>query len=78
MALYTNQKGWGISKAAKIWGWTVFRVERLSDAVYRIQRSEKSIPKVVHFDRIKKYLGPKVADWLGRKEQTQPNTLNDH
>ena len=53
-------------------------LERLSDAVYRIQRSEKSIHKVVHFDRIKKYLGPKVADWLGGNEQTQPNTLNDH
>ena len=28
MALYTNQKGWGISKAAKILGWTVFSARK--------------------------------------------------
>ena len=77
--LYTPVKKVGVSpKLQKFWDGPYLVLERLSDAVYRIQQSEKSIPKVVHFDRIKKYLGPKVADWLAGKEQTQPNTLNDH
>ena len=77
--LYTPIKKVGVSpKLQKFWDGPYLVLERLSDAVYRIQRSEKSIPKVVHFDRIKKYLGPKVADWLRGNEQTQPNTLNDH
>ena len=76
--LYTPIKKVGVSpKLQKFWDGPYLMLERLSDAVHRIQQSEKSIPKVVHFDRIKKYLGLKVADSLGGKEQTQPNTLND-
>ena len=77
--LYTPIKQVGVSPKLQIfWDGTYLVLERLSDAVYRIHRSEKSIPKVVHFDRIKKYVRPKVPDWLGGKEQTQSNTLNDH
>ena len=37
---------------------------RLSDVVYRIQKSEKSKPKVVHYDRLKRYNGEAPRNWL--------------
>ena len=49
--LYTPVKKVGVSPKLQIFGDGPYLVlERLSDAVYRIQQSEKSIPKVVHFD----------------------------
>ena len=37
---------------------------RLSDFVYRIQNSEKSKPKVLHYDRLKRYNGEAPRNWL--------------
>lgn len=42
----------------------------LSDVVYRIQKSRKAKPKVVHSDRLKPYLGPPLERWIP-KRQTQ-------
>ena len=42
----------------------------LSDVVYRIQKSVKAKPKVVHLDRLKPYLGPPLERWIP-KRQTQ-------
>ena len=42
----------------------------LSDVVYRIQKSRKAKPKVVHSDRLKPYLGPPLKRWIP-KRQTQ-------
>jgi len=39
-------------------------VKRLSDVTYRIQLTPKSKPKIVHFDRLKKYLGNNAPQWL--------------
>ena len=41
----------------------------LSDVVYRIQRSPRSKPTVVHSDRLKPYLGPPLKSWLPDKSQ---------
>lgn len=42
----------------------------LSDVVYRIQKSKKAKPKVVHSDRLKPYLGPPLERWITER-QTQ-------
>ena len=36
----------------------------LSDVVYRIQKSQRAKPKVVHSDRLKPYLGPPLKSWI--------------
>ena len=36
----------------------------LSDVVYRIQKTARSKPRVVHVDRLKPYLGPPLKSWL--------------
>ncbi|XP_041473229.1 uncharacterized protein LOC121422329 [Lytechinus variegatus] len=45
---------------------------RLSDVVYRIQKSEKAKPKVVHYDRLKAYNGEAPRNWLNSR-RTNPN-----
>ena len=42
----------------------------LSDVVYRIQKSMKAKPKVVHSDRFELYLRPLMEKWIP-KRQTQ-------
>ena len=42
----------------------------LSDVVYRIQKSRKATPEVVHSDRLKLFLGPPLERWIP-KRQTQ-------
>ena len=39
-------------------------IAALSDVVYRIQKSQRAKPKVVHSDRLKPYLGPPIEGWL--------------
>ena len=40
----------------------------LSDVVYRIQKSRKAKPKVVHSDRLKPYLGPPLERWIPKRQ----------
>ena len=35
---------------------------------YRIQRTPRSNPKVVHVDRLKPYLGPPLENWIPQQE----------
>lgn len=37
---------------------------KISDILFRIQRSPHSKPKVVHHDRLKPYLGENIPDWF--------------
>ena len=46
------------------WSGPYLVVNKLSDVVYRIQLSSRSRPKVVHLDRLKEYMGPKLKNWL--------------
>ena len=39
-------------------------VSVLSDVTYRIQRSRRAKPKVIHADRLKPYLGPALKSWI--------------
>ena len=38
-------------------------VKRLSDVVYRIQRSKGARPRVIHVDRLKPYSGDSIVSW---------------
>ncbi len=46
------------------WDGPYLVIAKLSDVVYRIQKSPQSRPKVVHFDRLKPYEGEKLNSWL--------------
>jgi hypothetical protein len=39
-------------------------IEKLSDVTFRIQRSPRTVPKVVHYNRLKKYRGEGLQSWL--------------
>ena len=45
----------------------------LSDVVYRIQKSKKAKPKVVHSDRLKPYLGPPLEGWITERQTELSN-----
>ena len=47
-------------------------VSVLSDVTYRIQRSQRAKPKVIHADRLKPYLGPALRSWVSKGEETAP------
>ena len=39
-------------------------MHKLSDALYRIQMSVRTIPKIVHFNRLKRYHGKGLVSWV--------------
>ena len=39
-------------------------VHKLCDALYRIQRSSRTQPKIVHFNRLKRYCGKALESWI--------------
>jgi hypothetical protein len=43
----------------------------LSDVTYRIQKSAKAIPKVVHFDRLKLYTGDNPPQWKDKEKMIE-------
>ena len=45
-------------------------VSKLSDVTYRIQRSRRAKPKVIHADRLKPYLGPALESWIAERGET--------
>jgi len=40
------------------------------DVTFRIQRSRRAKPKVIHADRLKPYLGPALKSWIVEREVT--------
>ena len=53
-----------------LWEGSYLVVSVLSDVTYRIQRSRRAKPKVIHADRLKPYLGPALKSWIVGKEGT--------
>jgi transposase InsO family protein len=61
---YNPRRKKGITtKFACNWTGPYMVVKRLSDTVYRIQRNRAAKPKVVHYDRLKRYRGDKAQAW---------------
>ena len=48
--------------------------KRISDVVYRIQKTSTSKPKVVHHDRLRPYEGRDVPTWYRDKTSPSPDT----
>ena len=46
------------------WDGPFIVTKKLSDVVFRIQKSPQSKPKVVHYDRLKPYEGKELQSWL--------------
>jgi hypothetical protein len=59
----------GVSpKLVRAWEGPYLVVTRLSDVTYRVQRSPRAKMKVVHFDRMKPYMGREVPNWQVKDE----------
>jgi hypothetical protein len=67
----------GISpKLSRAWEGPYVIIKRLSDVTYRIQRNPRAKMKVVHFDRLKPYMGKDQESWVvgppGEPQLTPP------
>jgi predicted aspartyl protease len=66
----------GISKKLTLpWEGPYLIVKKLGDVVLRIQKTSRSLPKVVHANRLKPYLGPPLTAW---KYDVQPELQEKH
>ena len=62
---YLPQCKVGLSpKLQTFWEGPYLIVQKISDALYAIQRSKASKKEVVHFDRLKPYKGTELESWL--------------
>ena len=52
-------------------------MKRLSDVTYRIQKSVKAKPKVVHFDRLKLYKGENPPQWENKDNEENVPSVED-
>ncbi|XP_063962000.1 uncharacterized protein LOC135155757 [Lytechinus pictus] len=66
--LHTKRRKKGISpNLQRSWTGPFYVIDALSDVTYRIQETSKSQPKVVHFNRLKTYVGAPVPNWALKK-----------
>ena len=70
--LFKPQRKKGVSpKLSKSWVGPYVVVKRINDLVYRIQMSECSKSMVVHRNRLRKYFGENIPQFLSRSETMQ-------
>ena len=69
--LTTRTKGKS-PKLQRKWRGPHLIVERYTDVTYLVAEAATKPPKVVHFDRLKKYTGEKHPAWMRRYEKPQP------
>ena len=63
--LYLPRRKVGLSpKLQTFWEGPYLIVQKISDALYAVQRSKTSKKEVVHFDRLKPYKGTELESWL--------------
>ena len=63
--LYNPAKKKGVTPKLQLkWEGPFLVLKKLSDVVYRIQRSRGSKPLVVHVDRLKPYQGDPIKSWV--------------
>ena len=62
--LFNNSRRKGMAPKLQCrWLGPFLITKKLSDVVFRIQQSQRSKPKVVHFDRLKPYEGDPIKPW---------------
>ena len=65
MWVYTPCKKKGLSpKLQKYWDGPFLVINKLSDALYRVQRSARSACKIIHFNRLKLADGKERIPWI--------------
>ena len=65
--LYNPQRKKGKTpKLTRPWQGPYLVIKRINDVVYRMQLSPRSKPKVVHRNRLWRYSGISIPDWLDR------------
>ncbi len=63
--LHNPKKKKGISpKLQRPWEGPYVVLKRLSDVTFRIQKGPKTTPRVVHYNRLKKYFGENPPTWM--------------
>jgi len=77
--LHNPQRKKGICpKLSLKWEGPYLVIEKLCDVVFKIQRSARSTPKVVHANRLKKYLGDNAPkSWLVSPTLTPSEVANE-
>ena len=53
-------------------------MKRISDVVYKIQKSPRSKARIIHHDRLRPYRGEKTPTWLDNIEVAQPVPADSH
>ena len=67
--LFCQQKYKGLCpKLQKAWAGPYLVVHKLSDALYRVQKSPRTKPKVVHFNRLKLCHSKELRSWVTEEE----------
>ena len=75
--LHTKKRKKGISpKLQRSWTGPFYVLDVLSDVTYRIQETPKTKPKVVHFNRLKTYVGADMPDWVQKKTECKDNSAS--
>ncbi|PFX16681.1 Ubiquitin-protein ligase E3B [Stylophora pistillata] len=70
---YNPKKKKGVSPCFQLpWEGPYVVLKRISDVVYKIQRSPRSKARIIHHDRLSPYQGEEVPTWLDNKEVVQP------
>ncbi len=77
--LYSHQRKPGISRKLVLpWVGPYLVISKLCDVVFRIQRTPRCKPVVVHADRLKAYQGPPLRPWRFPEEQdAEENQRNE-
>ncbi|XP_041467477.1 uncharacterized protein LOC121417808 [Lytechinus variegatus] len=66
-------------KLQRSWTCPFYVIDAVSDVTYRIQETSKSKPKVVHFNRLKTFVGAIVPNWALKKinDKSSPSATVD-
>ena len=80
--LFSPQKLKGICpKLQRSWTGPYLVIHKLSDAIYRIQKSPRTTPKVIHLNRLRRYRGEELRSWISSEEPLievlEEETTND-
>ena len=77
--LHTQTRKRGVSpKLTRPWQGPFTIIKQLSDVTYRIQKSHRSKPTVVHSNRLKPYKGRDPPTWFKKLDDSNPTEVTQH
>ncbi|KXJ10888.1 Retrovirus-related Pol polyprotein from transposon 412 [Exaiptasia diaphana] len=76
---YNPKRRKGVSPCLQLpWEGPYLVLKRISDVVYKIQKSPRSKSRIIHHDRLQSYLKEKAPTWLYDVEEVQPVPADSH